>query len=104
MNAPVTKEAEPTLIGQRDLPEMTAVHMRDPVVLREPLVDERVIRRQQLADAAVLPHLTLDEQLGFLTQRLTEILIKIRKQLGVRRNPSFLVGSYDEATEILAAP
>ena len=47
-----------------DAPEVTAVHVRNAVVPRQPLVDEGVVRRQQVADAAVLPQLALEEQLA----------------------------------------
>ena len=52
------------LVGQRDPPEVTAVHVRDAVVPGQPLVDERVVGRQQVEHAAVLAHDAVEEQLG----------------------------------------
>ena len=41
-------------VGERDAAEPLAAHVRNPVVQRQPLVDEGVVRRQQIEHAAVL--------------------------------------------------
>ena len=48
---------------ERHAAELIAAHVRDAVVQREPLVDEGVVRRQQIEDAAVLAEDAVDEQL-----------------------------------------
>ena len=56
--------------GQRHAAEVAAVDVRDAVVPRQPLVDERVVGVQQVEDAAVLAHDALEEQLGLRAERL----------------------------------
>ena len=53
--------------GSVDAAEAAAVDARDPVVAREPLVDERVVRAQQIQHAAIFAHGAADEQLGLLS-------------------------------------
>src|SRR5438477_6439621 len=84
-DAPLTKKTEPSLVGQPDAPEMVAVHIRNPVVPRELLVQERVVRGQELADAVILPHLAVEEKLRFLLHRLPQVVVEIWEQVGVRR-------------------
>ena len=50
--------------GSVDAAEVAAAHVRDAVVLRQPLVEERVVRRQQVEHAAVLAEDAVDEELG----------------------------------------
>ena len=47
-----------------DAAEVAAVDVRDPVVLRQPLVDERIVRRQQIEHAAILADDAVEEQFG----------------------------------------
>ena len=42
------------ILGHRDTAEVAAVHVRNAVVLGQPLVDERVVGRQQIEDVAIL--------------------------------------------------
>ena len=58
--------------GERDAAELLAVDVRDPVVPGQPLVDERVVRRQELDHAAVLAQLCFDEQLGLPPHRAAQ--------------------------------
>ena len=51
---------------------------------RQPLVEERVIRRQQLRDPAVVLKLAADEQFGFLAERLAQVLVELREQIRIR--------------------
>ena len=63
-----------------DAPEVAAVDVRNAVVLREPLVDERVVRAQQIEHAAVLVHDALEEQLRFAAERLPQVVVEVREQ------------------------
>ena len=69
-----------------DAAEVTAVDVRNAVVLRQPFVDERVVGAQQIQHAAILAEDAVEEQLGFLPERLTEIVVEVRKQSHVRRD------------------
>ena len=62
---------------------MAAVDVRDAVVAGEPLVDERVVGRQQIDDAAILAQLAFEEQLGLALKRLAEVVVEIGKLVGV---------------------
>ena len=53
----------------------------------EPLVQERVVRAEQVDDAAVLADHAVDEELGLLTQCLPQVVVEIRKDAHVGRNP-----------------
>ena len=53
-------------VVERDAAEAAAVDVRDAVVLGEALVQERVVRLQQVEHAAVLAQDALEEQLRFL--------------------------------------
>ena len=50
----------------------------NPVVPRQPLVDERVVGAQQIEDAAILAQRAGDEQLRFLLERLQQALVEVR--------------------------
>ena len=50
--------------AKRHAPEVAAVDVRNPIVPGQPLVDERVVGRQQFDHAAVLAQLAADEQLA----------------------------------------
>ena len=49
---PLPEQAAARLVGERDAAELAPVDVRDAVVLRQPLVDEGVVGRQQVEDAA----------------------------------------------------
>ena len=53
--------------------------VRDAVVLRQPLVDERVVGGQQIEHAAVLAHDALEKQLGLAPERLPQVVVEVRK-------------------------
>ena len=72
------------LIRDGHLAEVAAVDVGDPVVLRQPLVDERVVGRQELGDAAVLAHDVLEQELGLAPHRLPQVVVEIRELLDVR--------------------
>ena len=63
--------------GKRDAPEIAALHVGNAVVLGQPLIDERVVGRQQFEHAAILAQDAVEEQLGFPLER---------RRAGSRRN------------------
>ena len=69
------------LRGQRHAAELRAIDVRDSVVLRQPLVDERVIRGQQIEDAAILMDDAAEEQLDLALVRRPQVVVEIREQI-----------------------
>ena len=63
--------------AERDAAELAAVDVRDAVVLGQPLVDERVVRRQQIGDAAILADDAVEQQLDFAPHRLTQRIVEV---------------------------
>ena len=59
-------------------PEVAALDVRDPVVLRQPLVDEGVVGIEQIQDAAVLAQDAVEEQLRLLDEGLAQVVVEIR--------------------------
>ena len=55
-------------IGQRDAPEFVAGDVGDAVVPGDALVDEGIVGRQQVGDAAIVAHEAVEEELGLLAQ------------------------------------
>ena len=78
------EQAAPILVAHRHAPELGAVNARDAVVLGEPLIDEGVVRIQQLADALVFAQHALDQELGLLPQRVAQIVVEIRERRRIR--------------------
>src|SRR3989442_9288559 len=66
---------------------MTPVHVRDLIMARQPLVDERVVGRQELDDAAIAADLAGKEHFRLSPECLAEVLVEIRKQIRARRSP-----------------
>ena len=60
-----------------------AVDIGNLIVPREPFVEERVVRRQQLQHAAVLLQLAPDEQVGLLLHGLTQVLVEVRELVDI---------------------
>ena len=77
-------------VGARhgDAPEAAAVDTRNAVVAREPLVEERVVGRQQLGERAIVAQLAADEQLGLAPERLAQVLVELREQIRIRARRS----------------
>src|SRR6185369_8614503 len=73
----------PRGIGNRDATELIAVNAGDAVVPRQPFVDERVIRRQKIEDAAVFADDAREQQFGLMPHRLTEVVVKVRESLRI---------------------
>ena len=74
----------PVRIGDRDAAKLAAVDALDSVMLGEALIEEGVIRGQQIDDAAILAQRAFDQQLGFLLERLTQVLVEVRKGCRIR--------------------
>ena len=71
---------------ERHAAELTAVHVRNAVVPRQPLVDERVVGRQQLEHAAVVAQDWLSRNSSVSRRnRLPQVVVEIREQHRVRR-------------------
>ncbi len=83
-NRALAEQARARVILQRHAAEVAARHVRDAVVPREPFVDERVVRRQQLADRPVLTHLAFEKQPRLLLERRPEVVVEGREPRRVR--------------------
>ncbi len=55
-------------------------------MLRQPLVDERVVRRQQIHHVAIFLHHALEEQLGLALEGLPQVVVEIRERGFVRQH------------------
>ncbi len=65
-------------------PEPAAVDVRDPVMPGEPFVDERVIRGQQIQDAAILVDDAVEQELDLAAKRDPQVVVEIRIDAGIR--------------------
>ena len=52
---------------------------------REPLVDERVVRRQQIDDVAILAHDAFEEQFRLAPETLPQLVVPVGIEDAVRR-------------------
>ena len=82
--------------GKFHPPELRTINIRNPVVLRQPLIDEGVIRRQQIQDAAVLMDHAAEEQFDLALECRPQVIVEIRKQIHLRI--AGLAGSARSAT------
>jgi hypothetical protein len=69
---PVAEQAAARRRLQIHATEVAAAHVGQPVVARDALVDEGVVRGQQLEHAAVLAHDAVEEQLGLAPEAVRE--------------------------------
>src|SRR3954453_23998967 len=83
-NAALSEQALPCFILNRHAPEAAAVNIGYPVMSRQPLIDERIIRRHQIENAAVFPQNTLEQQLRLAAESLAQIIVEIREFIRVR--------------------
>ena len=65
-------------LRQRHAAEAGAGDVGNAVVPREPLVDERVVGGDQIEHAAVLADDAVEEELGFLDERLGQRAVPVR--------------------------
>ena len=77
--------AAPAVRPKLDAAEVAALNVRDPVVLGEPLVDERVLGRQELEHAAAAAKHAVDEQLRLALERRAQrdVVVGKEKDVGV---------------------
>src|SRR5206468_4571480 len=68
------------LLAERYAAEPAPINVRHAVVSGQTLVDERVIRIQQLDDVAVLPNDAVEEQLRLAAHGLAKIVVEVGKQ------------------------
>ena len=80
----MSQQAAAHAVGERHAPEPAAVDVRDSIVLGQPLVDERIIGPHEVQDAAILADLAGHEQLRLARERLAQVVVPLRKQLGGR--------------------
>jgi hypothetical protein len=62
-------------------PEMGAIDARNSIMPGESLVDERVVRSQELHHAPVFADNMLNEKLCFPLHRVAEILVELWKKI-----------------------
>ena len=79
-DAGVAKQPGPPLVRHRHAPEVRPVDVANAVEPREPLLQVRVVRRQQLDERRFVAHLVFEEQLGLALERLPKVVV----DLGVR--------------------
>ena len=69
---------------ERHAAEAAAVDIGNPVVPGQPLVEKGVVRPDQIEHAAILAHHAVEEELGLLPERLTQVVIEVREETRVR--------------------
>ena len=67
-HAALAEQPAAAIVAALDAAEVRAANVRNAVVLREPLVDERVIGRQQIEHAAIFAQDAAREQLRFAAE------------------------------------
>ena len=84
-DARVAEQSGPPRVGHPHAPEVRPVDVGDPVEPREPLVQVRVVGRQQLDEGPVVAYLMLEEQLGLAAERLAQVVVElgVRARVGV---------------------
>src|SRR5687768_10761118 len=97
-NTRVTQEpAAMTLLVHGDSPKLTAVHVRDPIMFSEPLVEKRIVGLNQIKHTAILTQNAVEEKLCLLPHRLSKVVVKVRKQTHIR-NDGFQVAKIKPLT------
>src|SRR5207253_11111605 len=81
----LAKQPEAILIGERHAPEVTAEDARNAVMLRQPLVEKRVIGPQQILDRPILANLALEEELRLPSHGVTQCGIELELLGGLLR-------------------
>src|SRR5690606_29652020 len=80
----LAEQAEAARIVELDAAELRTEHAVDAVMPRESLVQERVLRGQQLEHAAILEEHALEEQLDLGLESASQRWIEHRKQVSIR--------------------
>src|SRR5437016_3605958 len=63
--------------SERHATEAAAVDVRNPVVLRQALVEKGIVRLEQIQHTAILAPNTIHKEFGLLAECLTKIVIKV---------------------------
>jgi len=66
--------------AERDAAELASVHIRYSIVLREPFIDERVIRSQEIDHIPVFADEAVEEQFSLTPERLPQVVVEIREE------------------------
>ena len=72
------------VLVERDPPEVSALDVWNPVVAREPFVQERVVRCEKLQSSSVFVHDRVEEEFCFTLERLAQVVVEIWKYDGDR--------------------
>ena len=73
----MTEQPAAGAVGQRDAPEAAPADVGDPVVPREPLVDEREVGVDQIQDAAILADDGLEQQFRLAPEGVAEVAVEL---------------------------
>src|SRR5262245_19399531 len=73
-------------IAQRDAAELRAVDAANAVMFGQSLIQESVVRVQQIEGAAVLAQDALEEELSFATEGLSQSLVEVGEDVGIGRD------------------
>src|SRR5262245_60807603 len=100
-DAALAEEPAADAVGERDAPKVAAIYVRNLVVTGEPLVHERIVRRQEIDDAAVLAQLRADEQPRFLVEGVAQLLVQLRLRIDVRHDAGELADGEPLSREVI---
>ena len=64
---------------QGDAPESFAVHVGDPIMSCESLVEKCVVCIEEIENAAILSNNAFKEELGLLLERLAQVVIEVEQ-------------------------
>src|SRR4029453_18965860 len=84
-NASLPEQPGSPIVWVCDATEVTPVDVGNVVVLGQPFVEKRVVRCQHFHDATISSELIVQEQLCFLLERLSEVVVKVGKQVRIWR-------------------
>src|SRR5262249_45708588 len=69
---------------ERHAAEMGPVDIRNAVMPGESLIDEGIVRGEQIDDIAILPHDTFKEQLRLTPERLAQLVVPVGIENSIR--------------------
>ena len=78
-NTALPQQSSANAVRHRDAPELVAINIRDTVMARQTLVHERVIRVQQLQNAAVAEQHIVEQQIGLAFKRQPQVVVEFGK-------------------------
>jgi len=82
-HAGVREDAGTRRIDKLDAAEPGSAHAGDPVMPREPLVEEGVFRVEEVEDAPILLDHILDEVLRLAAHRHPQVIVEVGKPLAI---------------------